>query len=213
VRLALNHAHFQAEIRDQFEEALSAIRDYRPHLLVADVEMGLPQLLEHLGASPEDAPRISVIGLTRRGDLKTKLLAFDQGVDDILTVPFFPEELVARVTAVTRRVYGEVASIQQTLKIGDLEIDILNPRVQVDRSTIHLTGLEQSLLYLLAANAGNVLTRDAIIDVVWGGDFPAESKLVDRHIRSLRAKLHDSWRRPRFIATVRGQGYRFIPLS
>jgi DNA-binding response OmpR family regulator len=71
--------------------------------------------------------------------------------------------------------------------------------------------IEQSLLFLLAANAGKVLSRDEILDALWGMDFAAESNVVDRHIRALRGKLRDDWHNPRFIATVPGRGYRFIP--
>ena len=95
--------------------------------------------------------------------------------------------------------------------MGDIEIDILNRCVHAGESEIHLSGLEQSLLYFLAANAGRTLTRDDILDAVWGVDFIAESNVVDRHVRSLRIKLQNNWREPRFIATVLGKGYRFIP--
>ncbi len=77
-------------------------------------------------------------------------------------------------------------------------------------SELHLTSLEHSLLYLLAANAGRVVTREEILDTLWGVDYIAESNIVDRQIRNLRARLHDDWREPRFIATVPGRGYRFL---
>jgi DNA-binding response OmpR family regulator len=91
-----------------------------------------------------------------------------------------------------------------------LEIDILNRRVRAGESELHLTSLEQSLLYLLAANAGRLITRDEILDYLWGADYVAESNVVDRHIRNLRMKLQNHSRRPRYIATVAGQGYRFL---
>ena len=78
-------------------------------------------------------------------------------------------------------------------------------------SELHLTSLEQSLLYLLAANAGRVVSREEILDTLWGVDYVAESNVVDRQIRNLRARLQDDWRQPRFIATVPGRGYRFLP--
>ena len=78
---------------------------------------------------------------------------------------------------------------------------------------LHLTSLEQNLLYLLAANAGQMLTRDEILDYLWGPDYAAESNVIDRHIRNLRAKLQNDWRRPRYIQTVPGRGYRFISTS
>ena len=152
-----------------------------------------------------------VVALTRRGDLKAKLAAFEQGVDDLLSVPFSPEELVARVLALLRRTAPAGAALRPVLRLGALEIDILNRRVRAGTSELHLTSLEQSLLYLLAANAGRLLTRDEILDHLWGVDYAAESNVVDRHVRNLRAKLGDDWRRPRYIATVPGRGYRFLP--
>ena len=76
---------------------------------------------------------------------------------------------------------------------------------------MHLTGIEQSLLYVLASRGGEVVTREEILDGVWGTDFVTESNIVDRHVRSLRVKLQNDYRRPRFIQTVPGTGYRFIP--
>src|SRR5919107_5512548 len=96
------------------------------------------------------------------------------------------------------------------IRVGELEIDILHRRVRVEGQDLHLTPLELSLLYLLAANAGRVLTRDEILDHLWGGDYAAESNVIDRQVRKLRAKLEDDWRRPRYIATVPGVGYQFV---
>ena len=96
------------------------------------------------------------------------------------------------------------------IRCGELEIDILHHRVRVEGHELHLTPLELSLLCLLATNAGRVLTRDEILDDLWGGDYAAESNVVDRQVRKLRAKLQDDWRRPRYIATVPGKGYQFM---
>ena len=92
-----------------------------------------------------------------------------------------------------------------------MEVDIVNRQVRAGESVVHLSGIEQSLLYLLASRGGQVVTRDEILDAIWGMDFVAESNLVDRHVRSLRVKLQNDYRRPRFIATVVGRGYRFVP--
>ena len=164
---------------------------------MADVDAGGP-------------PRTPVLALTRRGDLRTKLAAFEQGVDDIMTIPFSPEELLARVLVITRRSYGQPIPFNPVLKLGEIEIDILHRQVRAGTSELHLTGLEQGLLYLLAARAGQVVTREEILDALWGVDYVSESNVVDRHIRNLRAKLQNDWRKPRFIATVPGKGYRFI---
>src|SRR4029077_1760941 len=92
-----------------------------------------------------------------------------------------------------------------------IEIDIVNRQVRAGQSVIHLSGIEESLLYLLASRAGRLVTREEILDAIWGTDFVAESNIVDRHVRSLRVKLQNDYRQPRFIATVPGEGYRFIP--
>ena len=112
-----------------------------------------------------------------------------------------------------RRTYGEIGVLTPALKVGELEIDILHRCVRVGGHELHLTSLEQNLLYLLAANAGRLLTRDEILDYLWGTDYAAESNVIDRHIRNLRAKLQNDWKRPRYIVTVPGQGYRFVPTS
>ena len=95
--------------------------------------------------------------------------------------------------------------------LGEMEIDILHREVRTGNSVVHLTSIEQSLLYVLASRAGRTVSREEILDGVWGPDFLAESNIVDRHVRSLRIKLQNDYRRPRFIATVPGKGYRFIP--
>jgi DNA-binding response OmpR family regulator len=83
--------------------------------------------------------------------------------------------------------------------------------VRAGGSELHLTSLAQSLLSFLAANAGRVVTREEILDTLWGVDYVAESNGVDRQVRNLRARLQNDWRQPRFIATVPGHGYRFLP--
>ena len=82
--------------------------------------------------------------------------------------------------------------------------------MRIHGKDLHLTAIEQNLLYLLAANAGRLLTRDQILDQLWGSDYMAESNVVDRHIRNLRIKLQNGWKHPRYIATISGQGYLFI---
>jgi two-component system alkaline phosphatase synthesis response regulator PhoP len=112
---------------------------------------------------------------------------------------------------ITRRAVGVDRPIVPTIQLGEIEIDILSREVRAGTSVMHLTGIEQSLLYLLASRNGQVVSREEILDTIWGTDFVAESNVVDRHIRSLRSKLQNDYRHPRFIATVPGRGYRFIP--
>jgi len=213
VSLALNHGHYVIRVTSSGQEAAAALADWRPHLVVLDMDIDRNEMLQRFVTATLKSGRLPVIALTRRGDLKSKLAAFEQGVDDILTVPFSPEELVARALAVMRRTYRDAAVFSPLLRLGDLEIDILNRRVRAGEREIHLTSLEQSLLYLLAANAGRVLTRDEILDYLWGADYVAESNVVDRHIRNLRLKLQNHSRQRQYIGTVAGRGYRFLSQS
>jgi DNA-binding response OmpR family regulator len=213
VRMALDHGQFRAQVSQTVEDAVAALAAGRPHLAIVDADLGRGAILDRLNETTGREDRPPVLALTRRGDLKTKLAAFERGVDDIVTVPFSPEELVARVLAIMRRTYGAAAAFKPVIRLGELEIDILNRRVRTGGHDLHLTSLEQSLLYLLAANAGRLLTRDEILDYLWGVDYAAESNVVDRHVRNLRAKLQNGWRNPRYIATVPGKGYRFVATS
>ena len=214
IELTLNHGLFVVHAATDLSEAEEIIAKQRPHLAVVDMDHDdSAALLAKLGASNTVAQSLTpVLGLTRRGDLKTKLRAFDLGVDDILTVPFSPEELLARAIVVSRRATGTDRPIVPVIRLGEMEVDIVNRVVRAGESVIHLSGIEQSLLYLLASRGGRVVTRDEILDAIWGTDFVAESNIVDRHIRSLRIKLQNDYRSPRFIATVPGKGYRFIPI-
>jgi two-component system KDP operon response regulator KdpE len=213
IALTLNHGAFVTRDAPSPEAARELAAEWRPDVAVVDMDLGAPSVLHAVRRGASGTGTIPVLALSRRGDLKRKLQAFDQGVDDVLTVPFSPEELLARVVVITRRAYGGGSDRVSTIRVGEIEIDILNRMVTAGGSTLHLTGLDQSLLYVLAANAGRVLSRDEILDAVWGPDFIAESNIVDRHIRVLRAKLQNDWRKPRYIATVPGRGYKFVATS
>ncbi len=210
VKLTLNHGHYNTRTTATVDDATAILAEWHPHLIICDMEAEGSGILERVGDAARDgAAPPPLIALTRRGDLKAKLAAFDRGVDDILTVPFSPEEFVARVLALMRRTYREALVFTPVLRIGDLEIDILNRHVRAGETELRLTSLEQSLLYLLAGNAGRLLTRDEILDYLWGADYVAESNVVDRHIRNLRVKLQRHSAHVH-IATVPRQGYRFM---
>jgi two-component system, OmpR family, alkaline phosphatase synthesis response regulator PhoP len=213
IELTLNHGMFVVRHARDLTDAETILGTWRPHMAVVDMDHDdAPDVLTLLGASntlrQSDTP---VLGLTRRGDLSTKLRAFDLGVDDVLAVPFSPEELLARSIVISRRASDVERPIVPTIKLGEMEVDIVHREVRAGDSIVHLSGIEQSLLYVLASRGGRVVSREEILDNVWGTDFVAESNIVDRHIRSLRIKLQNDYRHPRFIATVPGKGYRFVP--
>jgi len=208
VRTALEQGCFSARIAHTRDEAAATIAQWRPHVAIVDIDAASGATLDWIQLPSGTAHQPAVIALTRHADLQTKLSAFERGVDDVVTVPFCTEELMARALAVMRRTYQTAVEFAPVLRIGELEIDIKNRHVRAAGMELHLTALERSLLYLLAANAGQLLTRDEILDRLWGADYVAESNVVDRHIRNLRMKLQSHTPRP-YIATVRGLGYRF----
>jgi DNA-binding response OmpR family regulator len=212
VELTLRHGPYARRVVGAVAESKNAIDQWKPHLLLVDIDIeggrGI-QLIDEARARGQ----IGVIALTRRSDLRGKLDAFERGADDYIGIPFVPDDLVARARAVIRRTHGSAGELVPRLRIGDLEIDVLNRKVLAGDHELHMTSLEQALLYLLAANAGSVLSREQILDALWGTDFVIESNVVDRHVRALRAKLQNDWHKPRYIETVPGAGYRFVSTS
>jgi DNA-binding response OmpR family regulator len=153
-----------------------------------------------------------VLVLVRNHGMKGALNAIGLGATEILRVPFDPAELVIRASQAIHRTTGHLPELDGGVKIGKLHVDVTNGHIAMDGSAPHLTPLERGLLYVLIANAGRVVSREDIIDVVWGADAEPNSNLVDRHIRDLRRKLQDDWRRPNVLATMRGQGY-MVPIT
>jgi DNA-binding response OmpR family regulator len=210
VRLTLNHGVFVTMDVSTPADATRAMARWQPHVAIVDMDLAGSELLSRLDGDPAAGTRVPVVGLTRRADLRAMLAAFEQGVDDIMAVPFSSEELLARVAVVIRRTSGHNVTTSPVLVVHELELDLANHTVRIGGHDLHLTALEQSLLYLLATNPGQLITRDQILDALWGSNYVAESNVVDRHVRNLRAKLRDDYRNPQYIATVPGQGYRFI---
>lgn len=207
---SLRHGPYLVRTVPTAHAQAASSQDWQPHLVIVDVDADDGRTVRRIGQPPAGDARRPLVGLTRRSDLRTRLDAFEAGADDVLAVPFAPEELKARVVALMRRAYSDALAFAPAIKLGELEIDIVDRTVCAGATRLRLTSLQQSLLYLLAANAGRVVTREEILDALWGIDYVAESNVVDRHIRKLRQRLNDDWRRPRFIATVPGRGYRLL---
>lgn len=150
-----------------------------------------------------------VIMLTARAEEVDRLVGLAVGADDYITKPFSPRELVARVKAVLRRPRSPGAtSSDDVLRLAGLEIDRSRREVRLDGAPVELTALEFNLLAAMAASPGLVFTRRQLLERIWGYDFYGDERVVDVHIRNLRRKLADDVERPRFIATVRGVGYK-----
>jgi two-component system KDP operon response regulator KdpE len=210
VKVALSQGPVAVRRARDKAEASAALASWRPHLALVDMSLDDGQLLEELALAPGPDTRLPVLALMRRDALHGWLSMVERGADDILLIPFSPEELIARVRILLRRVYRRPVTFSPVIRVGELEIDLLRRRVGLDDMEAQLTPLEQSLLYLFVADPGRVLTRDEILNAVWGPDYMANSNIVDQHVVSLRRKLQNHWQRPRYIETVAGQGYRFL---
>ncbi|MGH2471488.1 MAG: winged helix-turn-helix domain-containing protein [Candidatus Limnocylindria bacterium] len=207
VTLTLQHGRYETKRVTNAEECRALLDDWRPHLAFIDLDL-YGKFIDIVGRGLTHG-QIPILAFTRRRDTALKLSAYERGADDIVEVPFTLDEIVARPFAVLRRAHGMAVTIVPMIRLDGLEVDLIAQRARVGGRELHLTPIQQTLLYLLAANAGKALSREDLLSTIWGGEFQIESNVVDRHIRELRVKLGDDWRTPRFIETVPGAGYRF----
>ena len=188
--------------------ALAALRDRRPDLVLLDVMLpgidGL-EVLRQLRTFSD----AYVILVTARAEEVDKLVGLGVGADDYVTKPFSPREVTARVKAVLRRDRGGRAE-DAALRFDGLMIDTVGREVEANGTTVMLSSLEFDLLAALAGAPGRVFSRAQLLERVWGYDFYGDERVVDVHIRSLRARLGDPAGDPHLIATVRGAGYKFV---
>ncbi len=187
-------------------EAVKLCKENDYDLLLMDVMM--PRL-DGFSAVKEikKTKDIPVIMLSARGEEYDKLFAFELGVDDYVTKPFSPKEVMARINAVTKRKSAKTPSNgNEILKFEGLEIDMAGRNVYVDGVKAELTPKEYELLFYLVRNKGIALTREKLLYDVWGFDFYGDDRTVDTHIKMLRGNLKDY---RKFIVTLRGLGYKF----
>jgi DNA-binding response OmpR family regulator len=148
-----------------------------------------------------------VIILAPPGDMRSKLDAFERGADDVLSVPFAPEELIARALSLVKRRHGITVPFRPAIELGSLELDILAQEVHVGGRKIQLTGRENTLLYVLAAAAGQPVDREELLRYMYGDDALAiSSNVIDRYVVDLRQKLAGADASEHFIETSPG-GY------
>jgi len=188
--------------------ALKAARAFKPKLIVLDVMLPGMDGLEVLQALRRESD-VYVILLTAKSEETDKVVGLSVGADDYLTKPFSPRELVARIKAALRR-YGQTSSPENAvLAFECIRIDGDARRVWVDDEEISLTAIEFDLLYALARRPGRALSREQLLQDVWGYDFYGEDRVVDVHLGRIRKKIEADPTHPRLIVTVRGVGYRF----
>ncbi len=187
--------------------ALKAARSFRPDLVILDIMLPGLDGLEVLRRLRQESD-VYVLMLTAKTEETDKLVGLSMGADDYLTKPFSPRELVARAKAILRRGRGADAH-EATLLFRRLRIDPDARRVWKDDQLVELTPTEFGLLFALARHRGRVLSREQLIEDVWGYDYYGDERVVDVHIGRLRKKVEDDPANPLLIATARSVGYRF----
>lgn len=201
----LNSAGFEAQGMEDGAVLFSALKQTKPELILLDImlpgEDGIA-ILKKMRQNPVTS-EIPVIMATAKGTEYDKVIGLDLGADDYLAKPFGMMEMVSRVKAVLRRVGARDSS--QILHTGNLEMNKNRHIVLVSGKRTELTLKEYEMLRLFMENPGQVFTRDQLFDRIWGSDYAGESRTVDVHIGTLRAKLGECGV---YIETVRGVGYR-----
>lgn len=187
--------------------ALNVARTFSPHLIILDIMLPGMNGLDVLRSLRRDSD-VYVLMLTAKVNETDKVVGLTLGADDYLTKPFSPRELVARVQAILRRRRSGTPS-DLNLNFHRLRIDPAARRVWKDDKEVQLTPTELELLLALVRHRGRVLSRDQLIEQIWGYDYYGDERVIDVHIRRLRRKLEDEATNSRYIATVRGAGYRF----
>ncbi len=202
----LEREGFDPEVAGTIAEASSAMQRARPDIVLLDVMLpdGDGRDLCREIRKGSDVP---IILLTARGEEIDRIVGLELGADDYVVKPFSAGELVARIRAIMRR--GHARTRRGPIEVGDLTLDPTARIVTKDGRRIELAAREFDLLHMLMASAGEVVTREAIMDEVWDPHWFGSTKTLDVHISWLRKKIEDDPRQPGYITTIRGVGFRF----
>lgn len=211
--IGLTREGFTVEVAMDGAEALMKFEDTTPDLVLLDVMLPKMSGIDVCRLIRKRS-QVPIIMVTAKGAEIDTVVGLEVGADDYVSKPYRMRELVARMRAVMRRHGTGAAPAQQepvggTLAVGDLSLDPEEHRVVLGGAELQLPLKEFELLQLLLANAGRVLTRDVLIDRVWGSDYVGDTKTLDVHVKRLRAKIEDDPANPTRITTIRGLGYKF----
>lgn len=211
IKYNLEASGFKVNVFDNGEDLLAYSAENIPDLFILDIMLpgidGL-EVCRNLKLSP-NTKAIPIIMLTAKSEEFDKVLGLELGADDYITKPFSVRELVARVKALFRRVNTTTEPKVETLSHGEISIDCTRREVYKGDKLIEMPLKEFELLKMLVLNKGKVLSREHLLDRIWGFDYYGETRTVDVHIRYLRQKIEDNDENPTYIETVRGIGYRF----
>jgi DNA-binding response OmpR family regulator len=213
LRAFLERSGFQVFTAPNGHQALNAIRQSRPDVVIMDVLMPVLDGREALRQLRAEANWTPVILLTQIGESTERAMALEEGADDYLNKPFNPHELVARIKAVLRRARRDAPPLSAAwqLHAGELTLDRRGKRVHLGGQLLTLTPKAFALLEYLITHPDEIISRERLLDAVWGWEYPTGTRAVDTRIAELRAALGDDAADPDYIETLPGQGYRFLP--
>ncbi len=209
IRFSLEQDGMEVDCAYDGEEALEAARKKEYDVVLLDVM--LPKITGfEVCQQIREFSNMPIIMLTAKGDDMDKILGLEYGADDYITKPFNILEVKARIKAIIRRSAKKSSDSQaKVIKFEDLKIDCESRRVYVNNKEVNLTAKEFDLLELLIFNPNKVYSRENLLNIVWGYDYPGDVRTVDVHIRRLREKIEDNPSEPKYIHTKWGVGYFF----
>jgi len=210
IRFSLEQEGMEVECAYDGEEALNMALNNQYDIILLDVmlpKMDGFQVCQQV----REVSQVPIVMLTAKGDDMDKILGLEYGADDYITKPFNILEVKARIKAIMRRTTVRDAKpvAAQTIESGDLKIDCDSRRVYISGKEMNLTAKEFDIIELLAKNPNKVYSREKLLSLVWGDDYPGDARTVDVHVRRLREKVEENPSEPRYVHTKWGVGYYF----
>ncbi|WP_301108474.1 response regulator transcription factor [Sporosarcina sp.] len=209
LEFTLRQANYETAIAQDGEQAIQMVTEESPDLIILDLMLpkidGI-EVCRQLRRQDIDTP---IIMLTAKGEEMDKIIGLEMGADDYMTKPFSPREVAARVRAVLRRTGERAKPKEEMLKAGQLLVYPDRFEVYLQDIPLEFTRKEFELLVYLMRHPNRVLTRGQLLQAVWNYDFAGDTRIVDVHVSHLRDKIEENTRKPRYIKTMRGVGYKF----
>lgn len=208
IRFSLEQDGMEVDCAYDGEEALEMIRNKEYDIILLDVM--LPKLTGfEVCQQTREFSSVPIVMLTAKGEDMDKILGLEYGADDYITKPFNILEVKARIKAIIRRTSPKPKETAKIIENGDMKLDCDGRRVYVAGKEINLTAKEFELLELLVVNVNKVYSRENLLKLVWGNDYPGDVRTVDVHIRRLREKIEQNPSEPKYVHTKWGVGYYF----
>lgn len=208
LEFTLQQANYTTILANDGEEGIEKVLDENPDLIILDLMLPKIDGIEICRMLRKQDIETPIIMLTAKGEEMDKLIGLEMGADDYMTKPFSPREVAARVKAVLRRT-GERNRVEKKMVAGELTVYPERLEVYLNDKALEFTPKEFELLVYFMRHPNRVLSRDQLLQAVWNYDFAGDTRIVDVHVSHLRDKIEENTRKPRYIKTMRGVGYKF----